>query len=365
MASFIQSIRYSVFALFLVCNAIICSVAVWNLSLARAAGLDSQVDIYLAVLGALGVLFILPIFCIDIFRKNALPGRVWFECTWVGVFWMLELAGASAATATLPGLLCASNVKGLTSDACTSSTVLMTFTWLCAFCLLLYLIGLSICAIVHQEDDAKIWHASVRFFPWFGTKARLGSAPPTPTTSQVKGWAKPFRLAHNTPRKTAHSAAFSEVDLEAGGKVEIKGSPVTAPQMRRPAGNSLAVPLPVASAYPAKSQPPAAKSAQLPVGELPRSMQQQRLSRPRKGGVSPIGPPPSQPPPPVPEASSSQLVPPRSAVPPHSSTKPAVSSPLRPKYHRNGSPGGRRPPPAPLDLSKISAYYANDVRRNP
>lgn len=280
---------------------------------------------------------------------------------------MLELAGASAATATLPRLLCVSNVNGLSSDACTSSTVLIAFAWLCAFCLLVYLIGLSICAIVHQEDDSKVWHASVRFFPWFGVKTRLGSAPPTPTTTQIKGWAKPFRLARNTPKKTAHSAAFSEVDLEAGGKVDFPRSPVTAPQMKQSKGKSIVVPPPVASAYPAmqsKSQQPLSmKSAQLPMGELPRSMQPHRFSRARKGAASPVGPPPTQPPPPVPSASATHLAPPRSAVP-HSSNRPVVSSPLRPKSQRNGSPTGRRPPPAPLDLSKISAYYAIDVRRN-
>lgn len=28
---------------------------------------------------------------VDFLRKNAVPNRVWFECLWVGVFWVLEL----------------------------------------------------------------------------------------------------------------------------------------------------------------------------------------------------------------------------------------------------------------------------------
>ena len=30
---------------------------------------------------------------VDLFRKNALYTKVWFECTWVAVFWVLELGG--------------------------------------------------------------------------------------------------------------------------------------------------------------------------------------------------------------------------------------------------------------------------------
>ncbi|PSR94090.1 hypothetical protein PHLCEN_2v4518 [Hermanssonia centrifuga] len=91
--------------LFVIFNAVIASVAAWDYGMAHETGHNQQIDAYLIFLGILGVIYIIPIAAVDILRKNAVPNRVWFECLWVGVFWVLEL-GASAVTANASNSAC-------------------------------------------------------------------------------------------------------------------------------------------------------------------------------------------------------------------------------------------------------------------
>lgn len=64
----------------------------------------------------------------------------------------------------------------------------------------LYFFVLTVFTVMHQKDDCKVWHTSVRDFPWFATKASLGSAPNTPVGTKFVG-KKPPSFAVPKPRR--------------------------------------------------------------------------------------------------------------------------------------------------------------------
>ncbi|KAG2147068.1 hypothetical protein BD769DRAFT_714123 [Suillus cothurnatus] len=104
--------RYILFGLFVVCNAIICTVAVWNHSLVQATGGQTvQVDVYLIFLGAFSLAFIFPIIFADILCTDPFSSRVWIECAWVALIWLMQLAGAAAVTAIAPRIQCSAQVN--------------------------------------------------------------------------------------------------------------------------------------------------------------------------------------------------------------------------------------------------------------
>ncbi|KAH9484240.1 Serine/threonine-protein phosphatase 4 regulatory subunit 1 [Psilocybe cubensis] len=170
MLNLLQILRYCVFAVFLVANAVITSVAVWNLStIESSSGLRNakQTDGLLIFVGTSGLLLILTILFFDLNRKHALIVRVWFELAWVGVYCIFELAAAAALTAQSSSQICDSTqiLATTSSSACTSAQVLQAFTWICATLLLGYLIFLSILTIVKKRDDPTILHCAVSRFP--------------------------------------------------------------------------------------------------------------------------------------------------------------------------------------------------------
>ncbi|KAF8201662.1 hypothetical protein BJ912DRAFT_946079 [Pholiota molesta] len=91
----LKFLRYFVFVVFVICNAIITSVAVWNLSTVQsspeAVGV-TQIDAYLIFTGALGLLLIFPIIFCELCANNVFLVRVWFELLWVGAFWVMQLS---------------------------------------------------------------------------------------------------------------------------------------------------------------------------------------------------------------------------------------------------------------------------------
>ncbi|GJE95203.1 hypothetical protein PsYK624_113840 [Phanerochaete sordida] len=325
-ASILLAYRYVLFVFFVICNAIICSVAVWNHGLPEVTGHDFQIDAYLIFLGALGVVFIIPTVAIDLFRRHAVPSRVWFECLWVGIFCLMELAGAAALTANQSNMSCSSAAN--TMDVCTSSLVMLAFGWLITVMLLVYLLALTLSAILHHDDGVPVWQTSVRFFPWFATRASLASAPASPT----RQWKKPLQLS-TEPRPQMRQAV-----LEQPARPVPRAEPSYEPS--RPAPPPPRVQPPLVSAEPASlypatlksSLPPmphAASDAPPPLGDWPR----RRLEKsPSMDSASP------QP----------------SAVTPRA---------RHPRTGSAGSLGGRqRPVPPPLDLTRISAYRQIEER---
>ncbi|KAI0709422.1 hypothetical protein C8Q76DRAFT_814101 [Earliella scabrosa] len=187
MAASLSFYRYSAFALFTLCNAVICCVSVWNLVLAQSIGLFPQIDAFLIASSAFGILYIFPVMCIDLLRKNALLGRVWFEASWVGLFWVLNLAGASAVTATLPDMMCNFGAAFFIPGSCSTTRVLQAFTWINTVVLLAYFSLVMVSAILHMKDDSQIWGANTRTYPWFQVREQLHSAKPSPVRTT---WSK-------------------------------------------------------------------------------------------------------------------------------------------------------------------------------
>lgn len=173
-------LRYVLFGVFIVCNAIIASVAVWNLSLAQVVQMNFPVIAYLVFLGASGLAFIFTVIFIELARRNALTSRVWFECTWVAVYFIMELVGASAFSSLVPAKMCPKQAEKRAHGSCISTHVLLAFTWICTTILLCYLLILIISSFIHHKHDSRIWQCNIHNFPSCGS-GRLASAPPTPT----------------------------------------------------------------------------------------------------------------------------------------------------------------------------------------
>lgn len=377
MACLLLCYRYFLFAAFIVCNAIICSVAAWNYSLAHYTGLDLHVDIFLIFLGVLGVAFLLPVLFIDIFRKNAVASKVWFECVWVAVFWVLELAGAAAVTAIVPNELCLPDSEAIAMYACTSTRVLLAFSWLITVLLLIYLVALAVAAVSHHEDDSSVWTASVRFYPWYQIRSSLGSAPPSPT----RDWQRPLALAAPQPKRVVQQANLRlSVDVEAARdttrnapsmfvmsqsganivpvsvrQTALASSEETARQASFPSPPQAE---PVPSLYPehmrsqlpktARIPPPPPGPTPPPLGDWPRTAGRHR-------GLPKYEPPTSE----RTTAVSPPALPPRRAQPTPVTT--TTSRPLPRRRDSEDSPSRQRPPP--LNLDGISAFRAIDSRR--
>jgi hypothetical protein len=162
-------LRYLVFVVFVASNAIIASAAAWNLSLVENIAVDvaeTAISIYLIVLGALGLIVIFTVIFVDIYEKDVFIGRVWFELSWVILFFVMELGGAAAITAQSNGQVC--NTSSV--SFCASIQVLQGFTWICAILLFGYFILLFILAVLKYKDDTTIWSWSVRKLIWQHTR---------------------------------------------------------------------------------------------------------------------------------------------------------------------------------------------------
>ncbi|KAG1756529.1 uncharacterized protein EDB91DRAFT_1093182 [Suillus paluster] len=223
MKSALLFARYVLFGLFVVCNAIICSVTVWNRSLVQADGGQTlQVDLYLIVLGAFCLVFILPIIFADLLCDDPLSARVWFECAWVALVWLMQLAGAAAVTAIAPHAQCTAQATLVNNDACSSTRVLLAFTWTCTIILLLYLFLLVVTAVTTQRIDPDVWHHNVRYLRIESTRQCLSSAQNSPTTPrfiQARGTSEPHqpRPLRPVPRPAVyeHRAGLdSEYEIE-------------------------------------------------------------------------------------------------------------------------------------------------------
>jgi len=356
--------RYLVFGLFVISNSIICTVAVWNLSLAQSAGQMVQVDTYLIFLGAFALVFIFTVIFTEILRKNAVTGRLWFETSWVGLFWIMELSGAAALTAIVPTAMCDRRTALIINTACSSTRALLAFSWIVTVILLLYLVFLLCTAIVRQQRDPQIWHASVREFcrsP--SSRQSLGSAPTSPSLPRFQKEI-PDVVAPQ-PRRPPPTAIYAHRSGQ-GPEYDIG-------HHQRPSSPAAARPvslIPVAAPPRHLLTRAAATQPIVPVPSLYPQHLQSSVPRPPQ----PLQPSPASPPPlgnwpradAVEQPVRSARKPPQatSSHPANSTTRPdppsetvsstLVSSRSRPSGSRTGSREIRRPPP--LNLSKISAF---------
>ncbi|GAW06629.1 hypothetical protein LENED_008566 [Lentinula edodes] len=133
MPNFFVWLRYIVFATSVTCSAVIASVSVWNLGFAQSSSkpLDQviQVDSFGIFVGAFSLVGVFTIIFAEVGRTNVFTTRIWFDCLWSGLFFLLNISAASVITALLPSQMC-KNTHKLPSEACTSTKVLQGFTWL-------------------------------------------------------------------------------------------------------------------------------------------------------------------------------------------------------------------------------------------
>jgi len=181
MQSLPKVFRLFFFGTFIICNAIIASVSVWNFSISKAIQQELRIDTYLTFVGVSGLLFISLIIFLELLRKDSITGRIWFECSWVGIYWMLELAAASALSAVGPRVMCGRKAVNAISESCSSTRTLLAFSWICTIILMSYFLFLVVTTATHQlqERDASIWQREVREFPWPNTRSTPKSTSPT------------------------------------------------------------------------------------------------------------------------------------------------------------------------------------------
>jgi len=336
--------RYLVFGLLVICNAIVCSVAVWNLSLAQSVGQNLQIDAFLTFLGAFSMVFIFTILFIEILQKNLVTGRLWFEVLWVALFWIMELSGAAAVSALVPDLLCGTQSSLIGNDACTSTHVLLAFSWLSTIILLVYLLCLVCAAIIRQKRDSQIWHASVIEFCRTDTRHDLRSTPASPILPH-------FHKAHEViapqPRRPPPTVIYA-YRSGMGPEYQIEHF--------HPSSLFATRPIPPIIAGAQSSMPAASLYPQ----HLHSSLTLQQPLRPSPASPPPLGNWPRPNAVDQPLHSKRKTSPATFTFPARDPASGVVLSPSsttprsRPSGPRTSSNENRRPPP--LDLTKISAF---------
>jgi hypothetical protein len=208
-------LRYLVFALCVVCSAVICSVSVWNLGFAQGSPSLAQiiqVDSYVIFAGGAGLVLVFTIIFIEVGRnRNAsLTSRVWFECLWSGFLFMLNLSAAALVTALIPSQMCQSH--HLPVLACTSSKILQAFTWLLSIITFTYFLTIFITVFIRSGSDSRMWQGSIfsiSFYDRSNSSTRLQSPPASPTPGRMLGKITAPTIAAPTiaaprPRKPVH-----------------------------------------------------------------------------------------------------------------------------------------------------------------
>ncbi|KAJ8457045.1 hypothetical protein ONZ45_g18472 [Pleurotus djamor] len=361
-------VRCALFALFIICNAIICSTAVWNLSLLQPLGWDVQVNVYLIVVAALAILFSFFIMFMELIHPSGFMTLVWVECSWVGLFFVLELAGASAFLAIVPSIACDplgvqsrlfTRVRVQVPGSCASTRLVLAFSWICALTLLIYVCFLLISAIIQAREDTKVWQSSVQHLRWSETRSQLSSAPPSPTRPRFIN--KQPSIVAPRPRRVvpthlyAYRSGLSD-DYQIEHYQPPEAGPAAPPAAPEPAltrnPSQRATPH---NAYAATSFYPQYMQASVPqsVQQVSVPAQQATASSPPPLGEWPRRDILSQP-------SKSRRRPP----PPLDSEIAAVASPTSPSTMHTQRPNGPRTRssmsgttrPPPLDLAQISTH---------
>ncbi|KAG8217817.1 armadillo-type protein [Butyriboletus roseoflavus] len=182
------------FGLFTICNAVTCSIAVWNFSLVRFTQ-ALQLDVYLIFLSAFSLLSIFTLVFVELLCINAVTTRVWFEFAWVALFWVMELAGGAALIAINSSIPCSTQGTLLREAVCTSERVLLAFIWMCNIMrqpyhssgpsdsltwivVFIYLLALVFLIMSRHHEGTTIWVTDVRTL----RVTVLRQYPPLPST---------------------------------------------------------------------------------------------------------------------------------------------------------------------------------------
>ncbi|KAA1474908.1 hypothetical protein DENSPDRAFT_395311 [Dentipellis sp. KUC8613] len=377
--------RFFLFGLLVVCNAIICSAGVWNLSLAQSAGSSPPVDAFMIFLGAFSLVLVLPITFFDVFVKHAWTGWVGTECVWVTLLWIFHLAGAAAVTALLPTLMCNVQMERTTSDSCTSTRLLQVPAWICALALTIYVVLFTAAVAIHRRRNPTLWYASVRTYPWFdhlrSQSQEIKSAPASPIAVLAPRPTRPVDLPSpsvlgaglqyehltdfNTAERPMPPTPAAPAPTHVLQETRQVSSGVTMPSLyplhMQPFLESGIAPAPAVlepSLSPAfmYANPGYARADPPPLGDWPRAdiIQQPTKPRPARRKAPPATEP--APPPVEPDADARPSDETETHQRQTSASLPSSDAANRPRpggpRHRSGSSVSARPPP--LDLSRIS-----------
>jgi len=398
MVNLLKVIRYLVFLAFIISNAIVASVAVWNLSIVEASKFFSatvtSVDIYLIVLAALGLLIIFPIIFSEILGKKVFFSRVWFELLWVGLFGLMILIGASLITSLSSRELCVpSIISNFVSSAaqvspCPSAQVLGVFTWTPAIFLLSYFTLLFLLTLVKAREDGTVWQSDVLDISWQKTFGVIKRASMVPTLPEFR--CKGPVIYAPKPRyiipplldcRSARNSAYDSLPPVLPSKYEVMERPAPVsygpsvvyqpqqqysfynPSVQKEMGPSRPPPAQMGQSRRQHSSPP-------PLGDWPRLDATSRPRSKRHNRPAPLdipsvaSPPPPRPPPrPLASASTRRTVVERSQTSIPHRTSPSRTRPPGSGHSRSteaGSSGSHRPPP--LDLSTISSHRSRSHR---
>jgi len=339
-----------VFGLFIASNAIIASVAVWNLSLLQAMSMNFPVVSYLIFLGAFGLAVIFTIIFVELAWRNTYTSRVVFECAWVTLFFVLNLAGVAAYSAIVPSSMCSKKVERRVVDgSCVSTQVLQGFTGALTIILFAYLLLLLVSCFVRRQHGSAVWQGTVSELHSLTARSPIPSSPSAPRFlskhtplfapkprhpppldlmySYRSGLSPDYHIEHFHPPEPPQPVASSSSTQPRGP------GPISVPAFYPQAVQSSLIKQPLPVHQSARQQPTTSPSPP-PLGNWPRKDIIQQPVRSRKL--------------PVTNAEASEA---------------ADTSPTSPTQRRRPSgPRGhsedRRPPP--LDLSKISSFRDRD-----
>jgi NADH:ubiquinone oxidoreductase subunit 6 (subunit J) len=360
MNSLVLPCRYALFAAFVICHAITCSVAVWNLSLAQTVGQNMGVDVFIISVGAIALLFIFSIIILELTLKNTIVGRVWFESAWVGFFFLLEFCASVSLAAIGPGIMCTARMMEFNTGSCNSTRVLLVFDWICTLLLLGYLILLTASAHMNQKENPRVWQCSVQevfsvdtpiyraglvspTLPSFVKKMAPSIVAPQPRhpptqaiNAHISGLSPDYAIEHfrfpterpippvpaaPPPQHQVQNTREATATLFYPQQVQqtIRSQPLTTP---------VTVPTTKQTRAPADSPPP--------LGNWPRA---DVISQPARSKR---------------EAPRRFILTPTVAL--HTSPNPKIPPKSAPLTRPTGPRSGRGPRPPPLDLSGISAH---------
>ncbi|KAJ8078671.1 hypothetical protein PM082_012954 [Marasmius tenuissimus] len=201
----IVALRYTVFGLLVAFNAVVASVAVWNLTfldvLDKAGrGPARAVDCFLIFVGTSGLVVVFSILFIELARRNALTSRLWFEAGWSCLFFLMDLSGAIAFTVIVPKQTC-NEARG--DPSCRSTHVLMAFVWMTTVLLLLYCTILAAHTMMSSKGDCRVWTHSIHYLP--PLPKSLSTATPV---EMPRSW-KPEAIAAPQPLRPTPTVMYS------------------------------------------------------------------------------------------------------------------------------------------------------------
>jgi hypothetical protein len=368
MNSLVLPCRYAVFAAFVICNAITCSVAVWNLSLAQSGGQTMNVDSFVIFVGSLGLIFIFTMIILELSLKNSISGHVWVESAWVGLFFVLEFCASIALSALGPGVMCSTQMMEVDNASCSSTRVLLVFSWICTLLLFGYLLLLTISAYMHQKENPRVWHCSVRRFFNGDSRTYLADSI-SPSLPNFLKKSPPSFAAPQPRRPPIHtiqairSTPSPDSVLEKATERPIPPIPAALPhhqlQNTREATATSFYPQHVQLSQPAVApvmkQLPSHGVSPPPLGDWPRADIISQPSRSKRDGPRPL------------ILTTSAIATTSANSSPNSRTSPSSATPRSarssgPRTGRSGPSNGARPPP--LDLSKISSHSRPSTARS-